>query len=246
MMRHPTTITRRIEEQRLRGWLPLIAFHIPGFPDPATALGALDLQDRYDVAVYEVGTPTRGKRSWQANSIISEALDAGRVDDLVTYRERSPVLAIVYEGFAVDPDHLTRLKDIADAVIWEWGEPGLDLARRAEAIDLPVTVAVNVTAGPAHLIAAAHRARGLLYVSMGPRTGERHPWPCIRAASNHLRDVAVPVCFGFGVANADDIKMLRDLPRCDGAVVGTALLRALRQGLGAYERCLAELMNASR
>jgi tryptophan synthase alpha subunit len=224
----------------------VIPFHIPGFPDRETSLRALEIQDRSGIAVYEAGTPTLGKCSEQANEVVREAIARGCVADLALYQCRSPVLVIVYEGFVEDPTNLRLLRDVADAILWEWGMPTPELKSQVEAIGLTETMSVNVRGSASEFARAVQRARGLLYVSMGPRTGKRYPWPEIRQASERLRDAPVPVCFGFGVCEVDDIRALRDMPRCDGVIIGTVLLRALRSGLAFYEDCLASLVEAGR
>lgn len=78
------------------------------------------------------------------------------------------------------------------------------------------------------------------YLSVSGITGERDQLPADLAAN--VRDLKsntnVPVCIGFGIHRAQQIQQLRGLS--DGAIVGTAFVRRMKEKLNAGQQRITE------
>jgi len=108
---------------------------------------------------------------------------------------------------------------------WNPQDPLLDGCRRAGLDWIPL---ITPTTPVQRLAAIAQQATGFIYyVSVAGVTGERKVLPdelaeklaALRAAS------PVPVGVGFGIGDPQQVQELR--PHCDGAIVGSAIIRRL-------------------
>lgn len=93
------------------------------------------------------------------------------------------------------------------------------------------------------------RAGGFVYLSLGPRTGERCAATDVSAVKlAALRSIRsdLPVCCAFGLRTPDDVRAIGRQTGCDGVIVGSAALEALEQGLEQFVRWLSEMTKALR
>lgn len=102
------------------------------------------------------------------------------------------------------------------------------LLAAAEAMDLCLIQLVTPTTPPERARLLAEQSRGFLYVvSVTGITGARRDLPpALIDQLRMLRGItALPLCVGFGVSAADQVRMLR--PHVDGVIVGSALVQLL-------------------
>jgi len=107
--------------------------------------------------------------------------------------------------------------------LWEAQDP-LRVQCLAAGLDLIPLVTPTTPSDRAALI--AQQATGFIYyVSVAGVTGERTALPSELAEklATLRRQSAVPVCVGFGISQAQQIRELRD--HCDGVIVGSALVK---------------------
>ena len=80
------------------------------------------------------------------------------------------------------------------------------------------------------------------YLSISGTTGERDQLPADLSAN--VRELTsntdVPVCVGFGISRAAHVKQLRGI--ADGAIVGTAFVRRMKENLGLGPQVIADVL----
>ncbi len=93
---------------------------------------------------------------------------------------------------------------------------------------------VAPTTTPARREAIARASTGFIYqIAVAGTTGERLTIPTgLHEEVSRLRDVSgLPVCVGFGVSTAEHVRAICEL--ADGAIVGSAIIRRIREALEA-------------
>ncbi len=250
-MTRPTTLTpaeavsRAIRTPRHAGAPAVVAFLTGGFPDLDTfvehAVAVSQVAD-----VLEVGVPFRDP---MADGVTIQrashtALDRGASLARILERLRArrgelgcPLLLMSYLNPLLARG-LERLHDEAFACgIHGFIVPDLCLeeaeeqvARCREAGLAFVQLAAPATPD-ARLARLCDASSGFVYaVTMNGTTGGAHapadPLPHLRRVKRHAG--ALPVCAGFGISTADDIAGLQGV--VDGAIVGSALIRAIEAG----------------
>ncbi len=107
-------------------------------------------------------------------------------------------------------------------------EEGAELRALAEERGLGLVQLVTPLTPPARALELAHASRGFLYaVTRTGTTGARAESATLAAYLRNLRTHApLPVCAGFGVRAAEQVRALRGV--CDGVVVGSALIELMQ------------------
>ena len=232
----------------------LLAVYFP-LGDPDVAVGMLDVYAENGVDIVEFGWPARDPyldgpdvrasmsraSSGDLRGSLREALR-----QLAGYAEAPQTLLMTY----AETDH-PALADTAllrglDAVLVV-GPPSAPLRTTIEAQARRVGAAVSVFL-PLPVaeedVAAARRAGGYVMLQAAPGvTGPRttlDPANGERIARLREAGVAAPIVLGFGVSGAEQARAAVALG-ADGIVVGSAALRAARQGRGALGVLLREL-----
>ncbi|MBC8109271.1 MAG: tryptophan synthase subunit alpha, partial [Anaerolineae bacterium] len=106
---------------------------------------------------------------------------------------------------------------------------------------LDTILLVAPTTSPERRIEIATLCSGFVYyLSVSGITGERDQLPADLAANvRELKSKTnVPVCIGFGIHRAQQVEQLRGL--ADGAIVGTAFVRRMKEKLGQGPEQIAE------
>lgn len=114
----------------------------------------------------------------------------------------------------------------------------------AMAAGLEPVLLVAPTTPPARRDQIARLAGGFIYyISVGGITGERSALPPELAdgVADMKRRTSLPVCVGFGIGRGEQVASLRGV--ADGAVVGSAYVRRMREAPGGTEK-LAEACSA--
>ena len=241
---HP--LARRFADLASRGGKALVCYLTAGHPDPARSLALLrELQDA-GADVVEVGVPfsdpmADGPVIQRSSQIaLEQGMTLGRVFELV---ERAgleiPVVLFTYlnplltggpgalqRAFAAGVDGIlvTDLPVGADPEREAWlGGGPLDFVRL-----------VAPTTPPIRMAEIGRHGRGFVYlISRMGVTGERAELPPeLPATVVALRGATVlPICVGFGISRPADAAAVARL--ADGVVVGSAIVRAAGESIGA-------------
>jgi tryptophan synthase alpha chain len=109
-------------------------------------------------------------------------------------------------------------------------EESAEMRRQLEQFDLALIHLVAPTTPPERQGAISKQTRGFLYaVSVAGVTGARRALPAqTKAWLGDLSETSpAPVCVGFGISGADQIRQLRK--HVDGFIVGSALIDVIRK-----------------
>jgi len=232
----------------------LIPFLTSGFPDPARFLDALEMVTR-EATVCEIGIPfsdpmADGVTIQRASRIALEhgVSLASTLAMLGTHRDRvhCPILLMSY----LNPLLSFGASELAAAAV-EAGVSGFivpDLPFDEE----PAFRSILASAGLASIqlvtpLTEARRRADLLEASTGfvyavtrvGTTGSTVDVGPVLGFLDELRvESTVPVCAGFGIRDAEQVRTLRG--HADGVIVGSALMELLEQGgnPGAWLRAL--------
>ena len=238
-------VAQAIRQPRHAGSPALVAFLTGGFPDLDTfvehAVAVSQVAD-----VLEIGVPFRDP---MADGVTIQrashtALDRGASLARILERLRSrrgelgcPLLLMSYLNPLLARG-LERLHDEAqDCGIHGYIVPDLCLEEseqqvaRCREVGLAFVQLAAPATPDARLARLCEASSGFVYaVTRNGTTGGTEapvdPLPHLRRVKQHAG--ALPVCAGFGISSADDIAELHGV--VDGAIVGSALIRAIEAG----------------
>jgi tryptophan synthase alpha chain len=244
----PTRLDRTFHELKSRGERALVAYLMAGDPSLGETCKLVIEAERRGADVIELGVPfsdplgdgpviqRAGVRALAAGTTLSRVLEmVATLRDqvsvpLVLMTYYNPVLAFGLESFA-----RTAAGAGADGVIvpdLPWEEAG-PLRAETEAAGLDMVQLVAPTSTPARVKTIARLSRGFIYaVSLTGVTGARRELPKdLDAQVRTLRLVTTkPVCVGFGISTPEQVAAVGRI--ADGAVVGSAIVRAVEQHAG--------------
>src|SRR5689334_6388175 len=256
-----TRIERRFAALKKEGRAALVTFTMAGDPDYATSLAILQGLPKAGADVIELGMPFTDPMAdgpaIQAASL--RALAAGQrmtttLDMVRAFRAGDDDTPIVLMGY-YNPIYVYGVEQfLADAK--EAGVDGLivvDLPpEEDEELCLPALRAginfirlATPTTDDRRLPAVLANASGFVYyVSVTGITGAAaaESGAVGEAVARIKRHTALPVCVGFGIRTPDAAHAIA--ARADGAVVGTALIDALRGSLDAQGRATGKTVTA--
>ncbi|WP_221584392.1 tryptophan synthase subunit alpha [Microbacterium sp. G2-8] len=240
------SVERAIDAARADGRGAFIGYLPAGFPDTATSIEAAVAMAENGVDIIELGPPYSdpvmdGPVIQEATN---EALVAGfRTADLftvvreITARTSVPVLVMTYWNLVVQYGVDRYARDLAAAggagLITPDITPdsGADWVEASERHDLVRVFLAAPTSSDDRIELIARSSTGFVYtVSTMGITGERAELDAAaRTVVGRLREHgASRACVGIGITTAEHIASVVDY--ADGAIVGTALVRALREG----------------
>jgi tryptophan synthase alpha chain len=256
-----TRIDARFAELKKHGRSAFVTFLMAGDPDPATSLSIIKAMPRSGADVIEIGMPftdpmadgpsiqAAGLRALKAGMTLKKTLELVRA-----FREDDSTTPLVLMGY-YNPIYIYGVeKFLADAKFA--GVDGLiivDLPAEEDAeLCLPALKAglnfirlATPTTDDRRLPAVLANTSGFVYyVSITGITGAAAADSGVvgEAVARIKRHTDLPVCVGFGIRTPD---AARAIAACaDGAVVGTALVDALRASLDAEGRATAKTINA--
>jgi tryptophan synthase alpha chain len=248
----------RTEEQGRAAFLPYFPI---GYPDYATSLDAIRAMAEADVDGFEIGMPfsdplADGPTIQAATQIALEngttvRACLGAVRELRKRGVEQPMLMMGYLNpllaYGVD-DFVRDAKAAgADGLIVPDLPPEeatlLADACQRESLALPFFLAPTSNAERIALV--AEKASGFIYVvSLTGVTGSRSELPSgLAEFIRRLRDeTGKPLVLGFGISKAEHARAMNGL--VDGFIVGSALVRAGGEGVGAVRDLATSLRNA--
>src|SRR4051794_27180035 len=256
-----TRIDRRFAALAEEDRAALVTFLMGGDPDPQTSLGILRALPRAGADVIEIGMPftdpmadgpsiqAAGLRALKAGMTLKKTLQLVR-----DFRKDDNATPLVLMGY-FNPIYIYGVdKFLADAKIA--GVDGLiivDLpAEEDDELCLPALKAglnfirlATPTTDDKRLPAVLANTSGFVYyVSVTGITGAAAADSKVagEAVARIKRHTKLPVCVGFGIRTPETARAIAE--RSDGAVVGTALVDALRGSLDANGKATAKTVTA--
>jgi tryptophan synthase alpha chain len=256
-----TRIDARFAELRKQGRSAFITFLMAGDPDPATSLEIIRALPKAGADIIEIGMPftdpmadgpaiqAAGLRALKAGMTLRKTLD------LVSgFRKGDAATPLVLMGY-YNPIYIYGVdKFLADAK--SAGVDGLiivDLPPEEDSeLCLPAMKAglnfirlATPTTDDRRLPAVLANTSGFVYyVSITGITGSASAETAVvgEAVARIQRHTKLPVCVGFGIRTPEAARGIAQ--HVDGAVVGTALVEALRASLDTEGRATAGTVDA--
>jgi tryptophan synthase alpha chain len=256
-----TRIDARFAELRREGRSAFLSFVMAGDPDPATSLGIIKALPKAGADVIEIGMPftdpmadgpsiqAAGLRALKAGMTLTKTLalvGEFRKDDdatpLVLMGYYNPIYIYGVETFLRD----AKASGVDGLIIVDLpAEEDDELCLPALKAGLNFIRLATPTTDDKRLPAVLANTSGFVYyVSITGITGAAaaDSKAVAEAVARIKRHTDLPVCVGFGIKTPDAAQAIAE--RANGAVVGTALVDALRGSLDSDGRATTRTVSA--
>src|ERR1700681_3555366 len=255
-----TRIDARFAELKRQRRSAFITFVMAGDPDPATSLKIMKALPKAGADIIEIGVPftdpmadgpsiqAAGLRALKAGMTLKKTLDlvrAFRKDDsttpLVLMGYYNPIYIYGVDQFLVD----AKSAGVDGLIIVDLPpEEDIELCLPAMQAGLNFIRLATPTTDDKRLPAVLANTSGFVYyVSIAGITGMASADSAVvgQAVARIKRHTKLPVCVGFGIRPPQAARGIAQ--HADGAVVGTALVDALRGSLDADGRATAKTVD---
>ena len=256
-----TRIDARFAELKKQGRSAFVTFLMAGDPDPATALELLKALPKNGADMIEIGMPftdpmadgpsiqAAGLRALKAGMTLKKTLEmvrGFRKDDdatpLVLMGYYNPIYIYGVEKFLVD----AKSAGVDGLIIVDLPpEEDDELCLPAMKAGLNFIRLATPTTDDKRLPAVLANTSGFVYyVAIAGITGAAGADANVvgEAVARIKRHTRLPVCVGFGIRTPDNARGIA--AKADGAVVGTALVDALKATLDGQDRATAKTVGA--
>ncbi len=226
-----------------------ISIYLPsGYPDAAGSQAAFEAVIKAGADWIEFGIPfsdpaadgpvieAAANRALANGATVASCLDMAR--QLRAAHPDTPLIAMTYANLAYQKSWEGWAAALAEAGIDGCILPDVPLeesgpVREAlEAAGLAWIPLVTPTTPADRMAAIAATTTGFLYVVANVGiTGQSDPGPLVEATVARARQAApgVPLCVGFGVSSADDVRRILDAG-VDGVIIGSRVVREVEAG----------------
>jgi len=256
-----TRIDARFAELKREGRAAFIAFVTAGDPDPATSLDIIKALPKAGADIIEIGMPftdpmadgpaiqAAGLRALKAGMTLKKTLAmvrAFRQDDattpLVLMGYYNPIYIYGVDRFLLD----AKAAGVDGLIIVDLPpEEDVELCLPAMQAGLNFIRLATPTTDDKRLPAVLANTSGFVYyVSITGITGSASADSNVvgEAVARIKRHTKLPVCVGFGIRTPDAARAIAE--KANGAVVGTALVDALKGSLDPEGRATAKTVTA--
>src|SRR5882672_3593961 len=253
-----TRIDARFAELKQEGRAAFITFLMAGDPDPATSLDIIKALPKAGADIIEVGMPftdpmadgpaiqAAGLRALKAGMTLKKTLAmvrAFRQDDnttpLVLMGYYNPIYIYGVDQFLVD----AKSAGVDGLIIVDLPpEEDVELCLPAMQAGLNFIRLATPTTDDKRLPAVLANTSGFVYYVSITGSASADTAVVGEAVARIKRHTKLPVCVGFGIRTPEAAHGIAQ--KADGAVVGTALVEALRGSLDAEGRATAKTVGA--
>ena len=256
-----TRIDARFAQLKKEGRAAFVTFLMAGDPDPATSLAIIKAMPKAGADIIEIGMPftdpmadgpsiqAAGLRALKAGMTLKKTLELVRgfraVDDatpIVLMGYYNPIYIYGVDKFLTD----AKSAGVDGLIIVDLpAEEDDELCVPALKAGLNFIRLATPTTDDKRLPAVLANSSGFVYyVSITGITGAAAADSNVAgdAVARIKRHTKLPVCVGFGIRTPETARAIAE--RADGAVVGTALVDALRGSLDANGRATAQTVTA--
>jgi tryptophan synthase alpha chain len=255
-----TRIDARFAELNKQGRSAFVTFLMAGDPDPATSLAIIQALPQAGADIIEIGMPftdpmadgpaiqAAGLRALKAGMTLKKTLELVRAfrkkDDatpLVLMGYYNPIYIYGVDRFLTD----AKSAGVDGLIIVDLPpEEDTELCLPTMRVGLNFIRLATPTTDDKRLPAVLANTSGFVYyVSITGITGAAGADAAVvgEAVSRIKRHTQLPVCVGFGIRTPEAARGIAE--HADGAVVGSALVDALRASLDAEGRATAKTIN---
>jgi tryptophan synthase alpha chain len=256
-----TRIDARFAQLKKEGRSAFVTFLMAGDPDPSTSLAIIKAMPKAGADLIEIGMPftdpmadgpsiqAAGLRALKAGMTLKKTLELVR-----GFRAGDDATPVVLMGY-YNPIYIYSVdKFLADAksagvdgliIVDLPAEEDVELCLPALRAGLNFIRLATPTTDDKRLPAVLANTSGFVYyVSITGITGAAAADSNVAgdAVARIKRHTKLPVCVGFGIRTPDTARAIAE--RADGAVVGTALVDALKGSLDADGKATANTVSA--
>jgi tryptophan synthase alpha chain len=256
-----TRIDARFAELKKQGRSAFVTFLMAGDPDPATSLAIVKALPKAGADIIEIGMPftdpmadgpsiqAAGLRALKAGmtlrktlAIVREFRNGDNTTPLVLMGYYNPIYIYGVEKFLAD----AKTAGVDGLIIVDLPpEEDAELCLPAMKAGLNFIRLATPTTDDKRLPAVLANTSGFVYyVSITGITGAAGANTAVvgEAVARIKRHTQLPVCVGFGIRTPEAARGIAE--NADGAVVGTALVDALRASLDAEGRATSKTVGA--
>jgi len=256
-----TRIDARFAQLKKEGRSAFVTFLMAGDPDPKTSLDIVKAMPKAGADIIEIGMPftdpmadgpsiqTAGLRALKAGMTLKKTLELVRgfrkednATPLVLMGYYNPIYVYGVDAFLVD----AKSAGVDGLIIVDLPpEEDVELCVPALQAGLNFIRLATPTTDDKRLPAVLANTSGFVYyVAITGITGSAAADSSAvgEAVARIKRHTDLPVCVGFGIRTPEAAAAIAE--RANGAVVGTALVDALRGSLDAEDRATAKTVNA--
>lgn len=256
-----TRIDARFAELKKQGRSAFITFLMAGDPDPKTSLDVIKALPKAGADIIEIGMPftdpmadgpaiqAAGLRALKGGMTLRKTLEMVRgfragdnTTPLVLMGYYNPIYIYGVDKFLVD----AKSAGVDGLIIVDLPpEEDTELCLPAMKAGLNFIRLATPTTDDKRLPAVLANTSGFVYyVSITGITGSASADTAVvgEAVARIKRHTELPVCVGFGIRTPEAARAIAE--NANGAVVGTALVDALRASLDAEGRATAKTVNA--
>lgn len=254
------SLAQTFEALRPRRHIALMPFVPAGYPDLETTAATIEALDRAGANIIEVGIPFSDPIA--DGPVIQEAFtealarklrlaDVFRLVGEVRPRVSIPLVAMVSYSVVFRyglARFLTnaKLAGFDGLILPDLPPPEAQaVCGQVRSAGLDTILLVSPTTAPQRRAEIASLCSGFVYyLSVSGTTGERQQLPddLRKNVAALKQETDRPVCVGFGIHKPEHVKQLAEV--ADGAIVGTALVRRMKQHLGAGPQGIAAAAEA--
>ncbi len=255
-----SALSTSIKDANNKRALGLMIYTIPNFPDPETYEKTLSIlnQNPY-VSIIETTFPVTSKFSEYANVTIQNAhKQASEYVDGISFLDsfkpfQKPSIAVIYQetfnkvGFETI---LKRIQGKIDGILFEWDIPDFekyfDLSKQYQ-VELILCVEPSMKEEEIDYYLSFTKEDPTVYLVSAPMTGgEIFAADKILTCVNNVKKYrpCAKIAAGFGIGNADDIKILSQVENLDAVIIGTQFLKVMNKGIDAVSSYLDEITDA--
>jgi len=249
-----------VQQANQQGYLALMIYAIPNFPDPETYQEILAVLETHPaVTLIETALPVSDNFSKFANPVIRQAhAQAVQYGDEISLLKDlqpfvKPSVLVLYqqtlENIGYQP-LLAKLQHKIDGVLFEWEAQGMDHYAQqslAYGIELVQCAVPDMSDQELHNYLQLTEEAPLVYLVSAAMTGaELFDIQDLNTCIEKVKQFrpAAKVVAGFGVRSAKDIRYLSAIKGLDGVIVGTAFLEIMPKGKDAVREYLDGLQLA--
>lgn len=248
---HRINLFRKIfRSARKKGNILLIPLLIPEFPDSKTYRRAKNyIKKSLNISLVETIWTINTKYSKETGKFIQQIARRPNQLDPISLKSKlkafKPKVCVVFGKTAKCLKHgqVAYLAKYFDGLLFDTlmlsARERFDLTRQYDVAFIP---AISLDSSSFQIQKALEGSDGFVYLMCSSATGNKLAgYPKIRNAIQRIKKyTSLPICCGFGIKSASDIRIVKKAG-ADGVIVGTALLQAFKKSSAYWKTLLQDM-----
>lgn len=246
-------IEDNIREANNRGDAAVGFYTVLGYPSLSISKEALILLWKHDVTLFETALPVQYP-SFELSDTVRKALRSMQINQisatnvLQTYSAFRPNLFIIHEGtsFGSFETFIAEIEGYVDGILVGWDNKSY--YKIGQKYNIEIVQLVTPLMSKKEIEHRTHLAQGFVYLEAAQKTGGRlYPLSVVERTLKSIKSVRdTPVCCGFGIKTAQDVRRVASLKGCNGVLIGTQLLRMMEKGIEPLKEYVNSIVTACK